>query len=1244
MPATTIPTIPPRPARSHNRLSPSAAAGDSSKSPSKSSSKLGNRLLDRSQSPSSRDSFAPSPLNDIPGGYSGPSLYSQSRNASSSSLPQRPPSVTLPSIGQEGNEYANIFNAGDAEPTENPRASPTQARNIDNDLPLYAPKASLPNSSAKARVAAVTRTDSSQAAAAGIGKAHSAYSETDSRPMSLKSKASNTSLGSSAPTERPSSTQPSEGDHGIPEIGQRVPMYPDAGDVQAPSPSPYSSVFPSGIGFHNDGSQRPRHQRTRSGREVFSGPPGSYGLHGHGAPALSDKFEKAWYERHPEALAREEKGEYGPGLGAKRAQWALSSDDLNKLVRDTTRSGSGFGTAPVDGTPEEHVGYIASEEYAARIASRPPSAMQHKKTPSNSSHADSPSRKTSFPVEGTAKEDLSETKAIQSQRPRSEHALDSEAEDDNIIHVDPPSRHESRMGRGYGSSTEDLGLRGRSGGNEVEWSDEVHGAPILASDEVARRSSSDWLQPAVSPPQSRRGSGFVTGADSEPTSLSQAGAGRSGSRGSSVSGSRPTSRPRTGHARFASQDDREEGRSLENVVEYEPLFPEDDKAQRPLTAADRLSRPELRKKFPSQDIWEDAPNSLQLQATVSTPELPNDEADSEQQDTSKTFEHPDKEASRKGEVSEEDRKSFLHGTPPYFNKSHIMPHLRDEMPHRPGIKQRFPSRDIWEDSPDSLQLQTTVSTPPNEDTKSPQDVRPTVGAVAAPQEQAAHGKESEEGEGRTTMGTSATPNKPSIPARPNVSKTANGPNSAQGTVPPSIPSLPARPTQRVRELAPADIPPLSTKPSESTAHGTTRPGFLPPGKDLEGRVEPPSSPATDRKVPTIPDRPKPQIPARPSKPISRESAEHVPLSKSISAGSAGSASSDTAPLHKVVSPPVTKPKPSLPSRPNGGKIAALKAGFLSDLDKRLQLGPQAPKPHEKEDAKDEEKERAPLSDARKGRARGPARRKPAAPSEAVEETKARPAGALEISLPRTIWRISSDGTVDVESSSATSAELDTAEEPASVLGTNTAGEALSKPEDIDTAAKVAHRSEPSEDAHREQEEQQDRSNLINRISNQSEATETVPKPSEDPPITGQAAGPQVSLERGAADEKEEDPAFTATKTANVVDTERPSPQAKFAAAETASPTTHVKPEMTSSAIQTGERVIVTSIGNSADGAQDATTGLEGGQEKVTAYLGANSRDDEDVVVKGDGADVDRAVRESHGLAGGVNEEGLEDSE
>jgi hypothetical protein len=337
MSTKAMPQIPPRPTRAHEQTSSSAGATLGSDMP-KIPPRPSNRRIERSQSPH-RESFAPSPLNDLSriishgkdGARGNTSLYSSgSANGSSIDLPQRPSSVVLPSIGQEGNEYAEVFAT-----QEELGSSPTQTR-IANDLQLHAPKASLPISVAKQRVSTVTRTDSNQAAALGIGKASSSVDDKDPHSRSLKSKSSIVSQNSSG-TERPPS---SGGDHGIPEIGQQVPMYPDAGDVQAPSPSPFATQFQPGIGFHNDGS-KPRHHGRRVSGRGFEGPPGSYGLHGHGV-VPADKFERAYYEKHPELL-KKETGQYGAAIGEGRGEWAMSSEDLNKIVRDTASRGSGLG-------------------------------------------------------------------------------------------------------------------------------------------------------------------------------------------------------------------------------------------------------------------------------------------------------------------------------------------------------------------------------------------------------------------------------------------------------------------------------------------------------------------------------------------------------------------------------------------------------------------------------------------------------------------------------------------------------------------------------------------------------------------------------------------------------------------------------------------------------------------------------------------------------------------------------------
>jgi hypothetical protein len=322
MSAPIAPTIPPRPNRNHDLKPPTPAPNVPTIPP-----RPQNRRADRSMSPG-LDNYARSPLNETP------FASNLSRHTSNMTLPPRPPSVTLPSLGQEGNEYADLeYENEDPDEGLTQQITPAaeQTRQIGSDLHLHAPKPSLPKSSAKAQVQTVTRTDSGTAAALGYGKPQTPVH--DEEPLGKR--LSHVSRpDSSASTQRRQSMQFEDDEHGIPEIGQRVPMYPNAGDVQAPSPAPFASMPSTGVGFHNNnGGQRPRHHtRTKSGNL----PPGSYGLHGHGVEP-ADKFEKAWYDKHPEAR-HEEHGQYGPGLTGGRGEYSLSSEDLNKIVRSTSKS------------------------------------------------------------------------------------------------------------------------------------------------------------------------------------------------------------------------------------------------------------------------------------------------------------------------------------------------------------------------------------------------------------------------------------------------------------------------------------------------------------------------------------------------------------------------------------------------------------------------------------------------------------------------------------------------------------------------------------------------------------------------------------------------------------------------------------------------------------------------------------------------------------------------------------------
>lgn len=295
------------------------------------------RSIDRSVSPN-REAFTRSPLNDPTFDHK-PSTQ-QKGSRLSTELPPRPPSVSLPSLGEEGNEYASFEDLSKTL-TNQSDAVPQQQAQVPGDLPLHAPTAEVPSSTAKSRIQTVTRTDSSQAAAAGFGKL-------------LPDDKSTTAAGSASSAggnTRPSSMfrEDHDDEHGIPEIGLQVPMYPNAGDVQAPTPSPYEQGGSTGVGFFNKGGQSGsrHHTRTKSGREIFHGPPGSYGLHGHGVIG-NDEFERDWYAKHPEDHKREKAGEYGPKIQENRKDYNWESHKLDKLVREAHAHGQGVGECWAD--------------------------------------------------------------------------------------------------------------------------------------------------------------------------------------------------------------------------------------------------------------------------------------------------------------------------------------------------------------------------------------------------------------------------------------------------------------------------------------------------------------------------------------------------------------------------------------------------------------------------------------------------------------------------------------------------------------------------------------------------------------------------------------------------------------------------------------------------------------------------------------------------------------------------------
>lgn len=526
-----------------------------------------------------------------------------------------------------------------------------------------------------------------------------------------------------------------------------------------------------------------------------------------------------------------------------------------------------------------------------------------------------------------------------------------ESEDDSIIHCDGPQRRGNKItGGGAMDTAVDLGP---TGGNTEElggWIDERgEGTPILASDEIIKRPGSAYMQPAVPPGAGHSIEDEVYDSEHYHQSSSR--------RSSWQPPSRPSSRPGSVHGsyhggnlhRFISHEHHDVsgmGTPLEEIEEYEPLFPEDEE-ESDEQPKKKQKRPDTLQHhhFPSQDVWEDTPSSLQHQTTVRTPEPVQANVAASSGRSAAVFETPEQEQKRR-EQNPDDMSSDAKT----FAKPHFRADVNDEL-EKPAL-QRFPSRDIWEDTPDSMRLVTTVSAPQMDETRSPPEGRPTTTALPNSQDNA---------EARASTGM-AQLMKPSIPARPE------------------------RRSRLAHEITP-DMP------------------------DNDPRADEVPDLGAPKATPAIPERPKPSVPARPARVARPEHAEGAPLDKSISAMSAGSDTSN----ETITSPPAPKVKPAVPARPAGSKIAALQAGFMNDLNKRLQLGPQGPPPKAKELEPEEETEKAPLLDARKSRAKGPARRKPAvSPSGAAGEQSL----GFSMSTPMTLWHIDESEELHVPSTTA----------------------------------------------------------------------------------------------------------------------------------------------------------------------------------------------------------------------------------
>jgi len=730
------------------------------------------------------------------------------------------------------------------------------------------------------------------------------------RPGFLRS----TSLGTSTPPRQlPKGTN----DTGIPEIGKQVPMYPNAGDVQAPTPNP---------------SQQ--------------------------ASAVSAHSKKGPRSATPYVTKKEDYGEYGSGLHPferRSGHYSMSSDDLNQIVAQTATPTTGNFL----GVPEEELGYLASEEYAKAIGT------------------------------ATPREELTEAEASKLHELNSGEGArirEGSQSPELTIHIQPRT-HERSGSHPYGRhnlpgkfsqsqaslaassllDTKDEPEQEEYGRKSGEFRDEhFSGTPILASDEITKRggTSTPHYHPAVSPPLGPR---------------------RAGSKPASRAPSRPPSR---GAMREPVAPE-----PLPDVEEHEPLFPEDDEVKEIQTAlrvgvekAFAGSTSRSSRKFPSNDIWEDAPPSSHLSATVASPPSglspPGLDAIVARGQGALGEEPQDEESDRLGV--------------PNRHKKNQSPDNHHGKPLRPAIlaktasgKQRFPSKDIWEEAPDSAQLTTTVSpTPVNEESQSPVDT--TAPEVTFPPNTAS---------ARAT--TVNNLDESNLQVNPGERASTSAPLEVKN---PEAPVRAPSPEKKERWGPTGPVPLIpSTRPAPRTAKIPTK---LDTQEQIEQAQQPSSVPLTsssesptERRVPPhLPERPKPVIPQRPVKIAAKF--QQSPLSQSEEASPS------------LKAPPPVKPKPAI-----GGKIAALKANLA--LEQKLAAGPLTFKKQEEEEKLEAalEEPKSLVGDVRKSRAKGPRGRKlPTATTSAAaateeakeqseEEVEAPAAPALSFMIAKTVWSI-----------------------------------------------------------------------------------------------------------------------------------------------------------------------------------------------------------------------------------------------
>lgn len=286
--------------------------------------------------------------------------------------------------------------------------------------------------------------------------------------------------------------------------------------------------------------------------------------------------------------------------------------------------------------------------------------------------------------------------------------------DEGVIEFTPQDDHRHAV-HGYGGSASV-----RSGMSDIadkEYMDELHaeGTPVLASDEVRKSgANTPYQHPAVTPPFTPHRTPLH-----RPASASH-------------SRSRRNSGGPNADVDNIEEQLGEKRKSIQLEEQHEPLFPEDKEGERTEETPKRPSlsgtKSQSTQRFPSADVWEDAPSSHHLETTV--------EGGVEGREPPLT--EQDEESARLPVVPRSGTATPSHQPPP----SHPKKHENNLLPHRPHLhtdgssrlsqQKSFPSKDTWEEAPDSHHLETEVKDEPKKNDADEEEPSSSATAEAKP--------------------------------------------------------------------------------------------------------------------------------------------------------------------------------------------------------------------------------------------------------------------------------------------------------------------------------------------------------------------------------------------------------------------------------------------------------------------------------------------------------------------------------